>query len=175
MKADTGATGNYIRTEDSKILTNLKSTTKGSRVRLPDDTIIAATDEGNLPIPDLPSVATHAHTFPARQLCDSDCSALFTKDSLKVYNHRNNLAVLMGRRNYNNGLWDVNISSSQSSAPQTSPPSLSTASLNAVLRYDKTKTELATYIHNSCRLSHQIIFHDSHPQWQLSYMAWPHH
>ena len=127
----------------------IKSTTKGSRVRLPDDTIIAATDEGNLPIPDLPSVATHAHTFPARQLCDSDCSALFTKDSLKVYNHRNNLAVLMGRCNYNNGLWDVNISSSQSSAPQTSPPSLSTASLNAVLRYDKTKAELATYIHTA--------------------------
>ena len=144
MKADTGATANYIRTKDAVILSGLKSTSTGPHVRLPNNAIITSKLEGTLPIPNVPLAATKAHTFDD-QLCDADCSALFTRESLKVYNRSKDL-VLTGQRNQNDGLWDVNLSSLKS-APPVSLPMYTTASLNAVLRYDKTKSELAAYLH----------------------------
>ena len=153
MKADTGATANYIRTKDAVILSQLKSTSTGPRVRLPNNApIITTKQEGTLPIPNVPLAATKAHTFDdlhsssllsVGQLCDADCSALFTRESLKVYNKCNDLVLTGHQRNQNDGLWDVNLSSLQS-APPVSPPM---ASLNAVLCYDKTKSELTAYLH----------------------------
>ena len=131
-----------------------KPTSTGPRVRLPNNAIITSKQEGTLPIPNVPLTATKAHTFEdlhcssllsIGQLCDADCSALFTRESLKVYNKSKDL-VLTGQRNQNDGLWDVNLSSLKS-APPVSLPMYTTASLNAVLRYDKTKSELAAYLH----------------------------
>ena len=131
-----------------------KPTSTGPRVRLPNNAIITSKQEGTLPIPNFPLTATKAHTvddlhcsslLSIGQLCDADCSALFTRESLKVYNKSKDL-VLTGQRNQNDGLWDVNLSSLKS-APPVSLPMYTTASLNAVLRYDKTKSELAAYLH----------------------------
>ena len=63
FKADTGATGNYVRLKDALILEDKTTTTTGPQVRLPDNSIIKSTHRGHLPIPNLPPKATLSHTF----------------------------------------------------------------------------------------------------------------
>ena len=88
LKSDTGATRNYIRGQDTIILNNPVPTNTGLRVRLLDSSVIQPTLSGNLPLQMLPSTATQAHACPnfksasllsIRQLCNSNCSALFKK------------------------------------------------------------------------------------------------
>ena len=54
LKADIGATGNYIRGQDTIILKNPGPTTTGPRVGLSDNSIIQPTLSGHIPIPMLP-------------------------------------------------------------------------------------------------------------------------
>ena len=51
LKDDTGATGNYIRGQDTIILKNPGPTTTGPIVRLPDNSIIQPTIYGHLTLP----------------------------------------------------------------------------------------------------------------------------
>ena len=120
------------------------------QVRLSDNTIIQSTHQGHLPIPNIPPNATLSHTFPKlqsasflsiRQLCDANCSAVFTKHQLKVLDKKNNL-VLTGHCNYTDGLWDVPLTSS--SLPE--PPSPVPAAY-VVLCYNKPNSKLAAYLH----------------------------
>ena len=112
--------------------------------------------KGYLPIPNLPTEATESHTFKdlhsasllsIGQVCDADCSAVFTKQDLQIFNDKKEL-VLTGQRSYTDGLWNVNLSSLQ---PTTRPPPPSTTvkqpTANVILRYDKPKSELAAYFH----------------------------
>ena len=112
--------------------------------------------KGYLPIPNLPTEATESHTFKdlhsasllsIGQVCDADCSAVFTKQDLQIFNDKKEL-VLTGQRSYTDGLWNVNLSSLQ---PTTRPPPQSTTvkqpTANVILRYDKPKSELAAYFH----------------------------
>ena len=61
LKADSGASGHYIRDIDKHVLDNIKPTSKGPKVRLPDSSHIQATETGDLPLP----VPAPAHVFPA--------------------------------------------------------------------------------------------------------------
>ena len=115
--------------------------------------MIKPTATGNLPLP-LPSSVTKATVYPALksasllsigQLCDVGCSAVFTKEMLKVFNTSNDL-ILTGHRNPADSLWDVNLSSLQPTPPTTaSTPAPN--SINIIMRFDKTKAELAMYYH----------------------------
>ena len=67
LKADTGATGHYIKPSDMTILHNLLPTTTGPAVRLPNNEIMQAKLKGNLPLPTLPSTSTKAHVFQELQ------------------------------------------------------------------------------------------------------------
>ena len=95
LKYDTGATGNYIRGQDTIILKNPRPTTTGHRVRLPDNSSIQQTLCGHLHLPMLSSTATQAHVYPnlkiasllsIRQLCYSNLSSLFTKKDVTIFN-----------------------------------------------------------------------------------------
>jgi hypothetical protein len=139
-KADTGATAHYFKPSDAAILDKLHDTDTGPNVRLPNNTIIKATQAGYLRNTTLPATATKTHIFPELksaslvsigQLCDVGCEAVFRKQDLNIYNHHRQL-VLAGRRNANDGLWDIEL--------PTSPPE---PTVNAVLRLDQTKVELA--------------------------------
>ena len=150
LKADTGASGNYIRLKDALILKDKKRTDIGPKVRLPDNSIITTNTEGHLPLKNLPHSATHAHIFPdiksasllsIGQLCDSNCTAIFTKNDLTILNEEQH-PVLNGVRNTVDGLWDVPLKQPNPNNNHTPPNKL-----NAVLRLDKTKSDLALFLH----------------------------
>ena len=124
-------------------------------------------EKGHLPIAKLPDHATESNTFKdlhsasllsIGQLCDTGCSALFTKQNLKVFNDDKEL-VLTGQRNYSDGLWDVKLSSLQPAIPPPpSPMSLPPApSAHVILtKFDKPKSTLANYFHAAV---YQIFLH----------------
>ena len=62
MKADSGATGNYIKQSDKHVLKQLQSK-PGPVAVLPDATTIQSTQTGLLPIPGLSPTATTSHVF----------------------------------------------------------------------------------------------------------------
>jgi hypothetical protein len=66
------------------------------------------------------------------QLCDDDCTALFTKYNVKII--KNDQVIITGQRMHN-GLWSL---------PLSPPPS---HQANGILRLDKTKHDLALYHH----------------------------
>ena len=112
LKADTGASGNYIRLKDAIILKNKKLMKTGPKVRLPNNSVITSTTEGYLPFNNLPKNATQAHIFPdiksasllsIGQLCDSNCTAIFTKTDLTVLNEAQD-PVLNGIVSFSNKL-----------------------------------------------------------------------
>ena len=66
------------------------------------------------------------------QLCNNECIALFDKRHLRVFKHR--ILILKGQRNWTDGLCDVKIKPQQQQ-------------LNVIIRKDKTKHDLAEYLH----------------------------
>ena len=98
------------------------------------------------------STATQAHTYPnlkrdsllsTRKLCDSNCSTIFTKKEVTILNS-DNTPVLNGTRNTSDGLWDVTI---ENSKPEQPPTATINQHANYVLLLEKTKSELASYLH----------------------------
>jgi hypothetical protein len=123
-------------------------TQAGPKVCLPNNEIIQPTHVGNMPIQQLPPEATQAHVFPALksaslvsigQLCDVDCEARFRKKDLQIYNNKQQL-ILTGERNDQDGLWDIDMNTTNRQE-QT---------VNAILRLDQTKSELAQYLYSAC-------------------------
>ena len=162
LKADTGATGHYIKPSDMTILNNLLPTTTGPAVRLPNNEIMQAKLKGNLPLPTLPSTSTKAHVFQelqsasllsVGQLCDSDCDAVFSKHDLKIYDNKKRI-ILRGARNFTDGLWDVKLNIPQQTSVQHT--------VNAVLKIDKTsKKDLAQYLHACAYSPRKTTFLDA--------------
>ena len=95
--------------------------------QLPLSPHLSATAQAALVLDDL---QTGTLISPA-QLCDDDCTALFSKYNVKII--KNNHVIIIGRR-MPNGLWSIPIS----------PPS---QQANGILRLDKTKHDLALYHH----------------------------
>ena len=121
FKSDTDATRNYIRDKDFVIIKNIQPATTVSQVLLPDNSVIQPTHSGYLPLLMLPPAATQynsdpnlisASLFSILQLCDSNFSALFTKNDVAIFNS-DNTSVLNNKWNKYDGLWDVKISSLQ--------------------------------------------------------------
>ena len=89
---DTGATHHFYNmpapTTTAPHLRNITPTSDGIEVLLPNSTKIKSTHQANINLPSLPTSATSVHLFPSLasgsllsigQLCDSGCSATFTK------------------------------------------------------------------------------------------------
>ena len=144
MKADSGASGMYIREDDKHVLHDLQPF-QGPSAILPDASTIHATKKSHLPIPGLSPTATKAYVFDKLHsssllsvgtLCDDGCHVVFDKHHMRVY--KNHKEILTGERNFSDKLWDVNISSSQ---PHHA---------NVIIRQDQTTKELIQYFQGCC-------------------------
>ena len=100
LKSDTGATGNYVRGQDTIILKNPGPTTTVPRFCLLKNSIIQPTLSVHLPLLMLPPTATQPHTYinlkssrlpSIRKLCDSNYSAFFTKKGVTISNSEKTL------------------------------------------------------------------------------------
>ena len=161
-KANSGASKHYFTQRDVAALTSIKTVNNGPRVNLPNGTIVQATKSGTIPLhSSLTCNATKAHVFPALasaslisigQLCDDGCTAVLDQNTLNVF--KNGHTVLRGVRNRTDGLWDINLTAHRKIFDNHLPQSttISTQSMNAIIRRDKTKLELAQYLH-ACAFS----------------------
>ena len=113
--------------------------------------MIQPTISVHLPLPMLSSESTkdHPHTnlksdriISIEQLYNSDCSTLFTKRDVTIFNPDNN-TVLNRKNDISDGLWNVTITLSQ---PESSPTAPITTNKNSVPHLDK-KPELDSYLH----------------------------
>ena len=82
------------------------------------------------------SEITNASLISIGQLCDDGCEAKFTKKSMYV--SKNGEKIIEGVCNFTNGLWDISLDSL---------PKASIQKFNAIIRKDKSKSELALYLH----------------------------
>ena len=115
--ADTGATNHFFHLDTSSNnnipLKNIRPTSEGVQVILPNNQKMQATHEAELDIPDLPPESKTANIFSnlasgslyaIGPLCDAGCIAIFTKH--KLYIIRNNKILLTGTR-LGNKLWTM--------------------------------------------------------------------
>ena len=113
-KGDTGATSHYWKQTDRHILKNIKKV-NGPSVQLPNNTVISATEQGDLPLPRefsdnarkatiLPDLKS-ANLISLGQLCDDNCTILLNKQQMIAV--KNNKIILEGVRNRHDGLWDI--------------------------------------------------------------------
>ena len=111
---DSGTTGNYL-TINSPV-DNLTPTPNGVRAKIPDGTILEASHQCELRLPQLPAKARIGHIFTEFKnpllsvalLCDSDCEVNFTKQHVTVKLHHK--TILTGYREQQTGLWRVQLS-----------------------------------------------------------------
>jgi len=112
-----------------------------------------ATAVGTLPIASqLSTRAKEAHVFSELQqpllslgqLCDDNCNVLLTKSTLIA--KKNDNIILTGYRNKSDGLWDVPLQQSNI----VHNPTSKAHHANIIIRKDKTKMELAQWLHASC-------------------------
>ena len=100
------------------------------RGRLPLSTVLSPAAQSAFVLDDLKT----GSLLSLAQLCDDDCIALFTKYDVRIVKH--NSVIITGSR-MPNGLWSVPIT------PLPARPHQA----NAILRTDKPKRDLATYLH----------------------------
>ena len=132
-----------------------------------------ATHTTSLTLPMLPAPATDAHVFPQMtrglvsvgQLCDADCTALFTKNDVTITH--NNKTIITGERETASGLWTL---------PQLLSNNNNTTATNNMHVTNNvyeltTKTAFVQYLHQCC-------FSPSTPTWLSAIKAgyfgsWP--
>ncbi|GFH54654.1 hypothetical protein CTEN210_11130 [Chaetoceros tenuissimus] len=117
----------------------------GPSVQLPDSSETTSDEDGYLPIPDqLSDVAKHAYIFEGitnstlisvGKLCDDGCEVTFTRDIALIT--KNGEILLTGDQNPIDSLWDIHLPLQQ-------------GKINAVISSNKTKTELAQFLHATC-------------------------
>ena len=149
LKADTGASAHYLAQKDMHKLgiENVKLTTTPKLVQLPTQDIMKSSHDATLNIAQVSIPAKTATVYPKitgssllsiGQLCDDNCTAIFTKTDMKVI--KNKSVILQGKRNRQDGLWDVMLK-------DIPPPS---AKLNAIINKTQSKEKLASYYHACC-------------------------
>ena len=152
-KGDSAASNHYWRLNDMEVLDNVHAC-NGPTVTLPDNSTIHSTAVGLLPLPtDVFSKAARntavfnnlqsSSLISLGQLCDNDCVIHLNKHELKVI--KNQEVVMRGFRNQQDGLWDIPITRHHPNFPVLLSPKLS-----VIIRKDKTKADLATYLHAAC-------------------------
>ena len=149
-------------------------TTNGPVVHLADNSTIKSTAVGTLPLTTLLSTqAKEAHVFSELQhpllslgqLCDDNCDILLTKS--KLIAKKNNKIILTGSRNKTDGLWDVPMPQGPMLQNDTAP----IQQANIILRKDKTKMELAQWLHASCGSPSESTFIQSIKNG--NFLSWP--
>ena len=152
-KANSGASKHFLKPEHASVLRNLLPVPNGPPAVLPNKKKIHPTHQGYLPLSSaLSESATSSLIYPGitnkllvsiGQLCDDDCLAIFTKKYLHIF--KNNKLLLKGYCNWLDGLWDIplqmplkNCHINQSNQEHT---------INFIIQKDKTKLELALYLH----------------------------
>ena len=144
-KLDSGASRHYLRSEDRRVLVNIRPLLNGPHVILPDQSTIQAKESGQLPLPHVSTHAKEAKVFQdlksssllsLGQLCDDGCKAILDKEKVTVTKGKN--IVLKGVRNPRDGLWDVSL------------PVPDTMQMNIIIEKNKSKKELAQYLHACC-------------------------
>ena len=164
LKADTGSTNTYLQDCHRRYLEDLKTLQQGPIVTLPDGSTIKASKTGLLSLHH--SLPLSAYVFPQLQsesllsigqLCDAGCIAIFDKIKLSIY--KDGRLLLSGRQNPNDGLWDVPFDQNH------------TNKMNYIISKDKSKTELAQYLHG-CAFSPSLkTLQDAVDQGNFS--SWP--
>ena len=161
---DSGASGNYIMKTPNMITESARPISVGC----PNGHVLTSTSQTKLSIPDIPSPANSARVFSELktgnllsigQLCDSNCTATFSKTTVSIKNE-DDKEVLNGPRDRRTGLWTVDIPL----APPTETPSITPATqanlttdimknellvANGVIRAKTTRSDLAKYHHAS--------------------------
>ena len=152
LKYDTGATGNYIRDQYSVILDYLQPTTTSPWVCLRNNPVIQPTHSGHLPLSTFLTAATQAHAYMdinSTNLLSKgkpwyyDCSALFTKKIVTIFNS-DNTPLLDRKWNTYDVLWYVKMQLSQTTSSPTTPTN---TNANYILRLDHKKYELSNYLY----------------------------
>ena len=152
-KIDSGASKNYFRLSDQHVLKHIIHK-PGPNVTMPDNNNIKIHRQGTLPLPhNVTGPASTGYILPGLknasllslgQFMDSGCWALVNKYVLNIYKDKN--LIIQGHRNLRDGLWDARLSSpAQSRSPNKSVNT--TQHVNALIAQDKTKSQLADYLH----------------------------
>lgn len=142
-KADSGATNHYIRECDASVLDNVRPV-HGPIVNLPNDETLQSIAQGVIPLPGISPTGRNSHILPGLtsssllsmgQLCDDGCEIQLTKSKIRIY--KNHDIILQGKRNTEDGLWDVNLKRPQHK-------------LYAIIRKDTSMYDLIHYLHACC-------------------------
>ena len=152
IKLDSGATSNYMKPNDSDVLSNKQQISDGPIINYPNAETTRPNLAGLLPYPTtlsnkakytyvLPSL-TSANLASVGQLCDDDCEVTFTKEKATI--SKNNKTIMIANRNIRDGLWDLVL---QRTPQPTSIPSSNTQQINAIVSLQQTKRELINFLH----------------------------
>jgi hypothetical protein len=129
----------------------LRKAAQPQNITLPDGEVIHSTHIGNLNLPGLGDAATQAHVVPGlahsslisiKQLCNSGCHVIFTKNNCKVY--RKAELMLEGKRHPSTGLWIVPMSSTK--LPPQIPPKFESHSAHNAYQ-TSSKAKLIQFLH----------------------------
>ena len=152
LKADTGASRHFVKSEHLEHLGSIQRIKNGPSALLPNNEKIKPTFVGNLPINTrLKEDATEALVYPditnesllsIGQLCDDGCIAIFTRT--KLYIIKNGEVVLVGQRNQRDKLWDVQLNKETEHE-----------NLHYIVLKDQSKRDLAEFLH-ACAFSPAI-------------------
>ena len=124
---------------------------------LPNQNTIQANSVGVLPLHNaLSKKAQTTYTFPnltnesllsVGQICDDDCEVVFDKTNVKIIKNNNN--IMQGRRSPYDKLFDIYLTPAKQ---VENTKSTIYHKMNYIIRKDKSKTDLARYLH-ACDLS----------------------
>ena len=155
-KGDSGASNHYFALQDKDVLDD-ETDTPGIAVTLPDSTTLRTVKQAHLPFHSkLSTTGTKTEIFPhlnhilisLGQLCDDGCIVTLDKDEL-IAVKQGELVMKGIRSTAGDGLWDIPIPQSNTSITPTQCY-LAAHSMNVILRKDKTKHDLVTYLHAAC-------------------------
>ena len=148
--ADSGATDHYLAPADSNVCTNVTPTTTGPTVTVANGTQLKTTHQATIPLaPQLKAPATTGNILHGLKsgtlisigkLCDDDCIALFTKYHVHIV--KNGEVIIKGKRDFNNGLWQITLASKPVKSPCID-------FANSAISTAKTKSDLAAFLHGA--------------------------
>ena len=109
--------------QHAEALVDKKPTQTSHHIRCPNGSTAVSTHAAKLPDQHLSDAASTVHLFPDNdidlpllsvgQLCDDDCSAIFTKTDFTVSKDHSGDTVMTGRRGHTTGLYMVNLPPTQ--------------------------------------------------------------
>ena len=160
--ADSRASAHYIHPSSEQYCDNITTVKNVPTVRVANGETITATKRVTIPLSTalstqsqtgyiLPNLRT-GNFLSIGQLCDDSCLALFSKNTLQIFKHGQQ--VLTGYRNHTNGLWDVPIipTTIENNTPNTPIVPFINPQTNSIIRQAKTKHDLSKYLH-ACAFS----------------------